>query len=171
MKLKKIINSSNGLTLVEVLLSLTILSIILLGSMKFFTQAYSYTSGSQNKTAGINVARNALMYIENESFIEIRKKFTDDPAEEMKITICDESYRGAWKDGSSLHSAEAAGVPSCIPTPIVINNVEYDVTIALPEGHIPETDASSIPLRATVEWVGSETPVKIEGAIKSEDLR
>ncbi|PLR72799.1 type IV pilus modification PilV family protein [Bacillus sp. UMB0728] len=171
MKLKKILSSSKGLTLVEVLLSLTILSIILLGSMKFFTQAYSYTSGSQNKTAGINVARNALMYIENESFIEIRKKFTDDPAEEMKITICDESYRGAWKDGSSLHSAEAEGVQSCTSTPIVINNVEYEVTIAMPEGHVPEIDASSIPLKATVEWEGSETPVKIEGAIKSEDLR
>lgn len=64
MKFFKILSSSKGLTLIEVLVSLTILSIILLGIMNFFNQAYSYTNSNQKKTAAINVARNALTYMD-----------------------------------------------------------------------------------------------------------
>lgn len=166
MKLKKIYNSSKGLTLIEVLLSLAILSIILLGSMKFFTQAYTYTSGSQNKTAAVNVARNALMFIENESFIEVRKKFLEDNLSGLSLYICNNSYIADWHGDRSEFPA------GCRKDKITVNNIPFDVTIRKGKDY-SKFSSSFIPLEASVKWEkqGKTEETKIEGAIKSEDLR
>jgi prepilin-type N-terminal cleavage/methylation domain-containing protein len=172
LNLKKILNSSKGLTLIEVLLSLTILGIILIGSMKFFTQAYSYTNMNQKKTAAINVARNAMMYIENESFIEIRQKFEDDPEEELTLMICDhpgdkddpnDPYGKFWK--------EQTPGPSC--SPITVNNVEYEVKIRADSNKNNYDRNYVLPITVEVKWVinGKEYKTGIEGVMKSEDIR
>jgi prepilin-type N-terminal cleavage/methylation domain-containing protein len=166
MKLKKISNSSKGLTLIEVLLSLAILSIILLGSMKFFTQAYSYTSGSQNKTAAVNVARNALMFIENESFIEVRKRFLEDNLEGLSLYICNDSYITDW------HGDESDFPAGCRKDKVTVNNIQFDVIIRKGKDY-SKFSSSFIPLEAAVTWEnqGRTEETIIEGAIKSEDLR
>ncbi|AIE60918.1 type IV pilus modification PilV family protein [Bacillus methanolicus] len=172
MNLKKILYSSKGLTLVEILASLTILGIILIGCMKFFTQAYSYTNMNQKKTAAINVARNAMMYIENESFIEIREKFEKNPEEELTLMICDnpmdkddpeDPYGKFWK-------GDTPG-PSC--SPITVNNVKYYVKIRADSNKNDYDRNYILPITVKVEWVinGKVNETEIEGVMKSEDIR
>ena len=163
MKFFKILSSSKGLTLIEVLVSLTILSIILLGIMNFFNQAYSYTNSNQKKTAAINVARNALTYMEQSSgtnsFIALRQRLEDNPEEEGTLRICDSSYKVFWNGEKQ----------EC--DPITINNVTYNVTI------VPTLDKNNtayfIPLTVNVDWTVKrhDYTTSMEGTIKSEDLR
>ena len=148
MKNFKLISSSKGLTLIEVLLSLTILSIILLGIMNFFNQAYSFTNLNQKKTAGINVARNALTYMEQasmeDSFLSIKNRIDKNSDTTETNTSC---------------------------TPIKINNIDYHVNI---KPTIDENYSNFfIPLTVTVTWSvnNKEYSTSMEGAIKSEDLR
>ncbi|WP_080844597.1 type II secretion system protein [Cytobacillus gottheilii] len=173
MNCKKILSSTKGLTLIEVLASLTILSIVLIGIMSFFTQAFSYTSKNETKTAAINVARNALMYIENQSFIEVREKFSSsnstNPNEEVRIFICSnnegEQYKLFWK----------GDVPSTACSPITVNNIEYDVRITSNYASDYKEDKKDyfVPLKAVVTWNDGDTQksTEVEGAIQSEDIR
>lgn len=161
MKLRKILSSTNGLTLVEVLLSLTILGIIMIGIMQFFTQAYSFTNSNQNKTTAINVARNAMIYIEKQSFIETKKNLEDYPADVISLLICNDEYKLVRNSDTTITGCN----------PIKINNVDYDVTIAFKED---VTDESfMIPLVVKVNWEVNKKQysTELEGAIKSEDIR
>ncbi|WP_042354900.1 type IV pilus modification PilV family protein [Bacillus rubiinfantis] len=161
MKLRKLLFSANGLTLIEVLLSLTILSIVILGVMQFFNQAYSFTNSNQNKTVAINVARNAMMFMEKQSFIEMRKDFDEHSSEEGSLFICNNKYQLTWGDTS-------------VPTgcsPISINNINYHVTI-LPASN-EDSESYMLPLNVKVEWKvnNKQYSTELEGAIKSEDIR
>ncbi|MBG9546910.1 type II secretion system protein [Cytobacillus firmus] len=167
---KKLLTSSKGLTLVEVLVSLTILGIVLMGTMKFFSQAYTYANMNEKKTAAVNVARNALMHIEKENFIEVREEFRNDKDDYLNLLICDRAYKIFW-NGETPE-------PNC--SPIIVNNIEYNVTINLPKNEVENIDPAKgehssffVPLIVNVTWEinGKEEFTKIEGEIKSEDLR
>lgn len=66
--MRKFLNNHKGFTLVEILASLTIFSLVAIPMMGFFVQASKYTTGGQNKTIAMNVARNVLTYIEKQDF-------------------------------------------------------------------------------------------------------
>ena len=68
---KKNLQNQSGFTLVEVLLSITLLGIVLISFLGLFNQAYSYTNKNENKTVGINVARNVLYYFEQQDYTAI----------------------------------------------------------------------------------------------------
>ncbi|MFS0659754.1 prepilin-type N-terminal cleavage/methylation domain-containing protein [Niallia alba] len=164
MKNFKLISSSKGLTLIEVLLSLTILSIILLSIMNFFNQAYSFTNLNQKKTAGINVARNALTYMEQasmeDSFLSIKNRIDKNSDTTGELFVCNNEYKVIWNTETNT---------SC--TPIKINNIDYHVNI---KPTIDENYSNFfIPLTVTVTWSvnNKEYSTSMEGAIKSEDLR
>ncbi|PLR75497.1 prepilin-type cleavage/methylation domain-containing protein [Bacillus sp. V3-13] len=163
MNFKKIVTDSEGFTLVEVLASLTILGIILIGSMQFFTQAYSYTNLNQKKTAAVNVARNALMFFEKENFIEIKKSFEDNRDETFTILICKDKYEKFTEAQSPA--------PGC--RPITVNNIEYDVTVSHSDEQSSDYKSHFIPVTVRVEWTAGGAPkeTEIEGVIKSEDIR
>lgn len=55
--MKKYINNEKGVTLVELLASIVILSIILITSITFFTNSFHYNSISSNKLKATNLAR------------------------------------------------------------------------------------------------------------------
>lgn len=162
---KKIFSNEKGFTLIEILLSVTILGIIMIGVMGFFTQAYSYTNMNQKKTAGINVARNALMHIERENFIFVRNKFENNSSEKPLLKICEDQYTILWSDIVEDSSCK----------PIRVNNVDYHVTIEATEK--PEKDSQNysffVPLKTTVTWKinRKENSTVLEGVIKSEDIR
>lgn len=164
MKFSKILSSSKGLSLIEVLVSLTILSIILLGIMNFFHQAYSFTNLNQKKTAAVNVARNALTFIEQasgeNSFISIKNRIEKNPSEKAILLICNDEYTLKWENESALNCSS-----------ITVNNIPYDVEIT---PVIDETYTEYfIPINVEVGWeVNNNTyETSVEGAIKSEDLR
>lgn len=164
MKFIKMISSSKGLTLIEVLVSLTILSIILLGIMNFFSQAYSYTNLNQKKTAGINVARNALSYMEQsageDSFISIQNLINNNPDTTGHLLVCNNQYKILWNNATDA---------AC--SPIRINNVDYEVVVTPTINE--EYSNFLIPIEVTVTWNVRNNPysTSVEGAIKSEDLR
>ena len=84
----KYLRNQTGLTLLEVLLSITILGIVLISFLSFFNQAYSYTNKNENKTIGINVARNVLYYIEQQDFTSIEKiYFPEESSAPIDLTI------------------------------------------------------------------------------------
>ncbi|MBP2240599.1 prepilin-type N-terminal cleavage/methylation domain-containing protein [Cytobacillus eiseniae] len=165
MNYKKIFANSRGFTLIEILLSLTILGIIIIGSMQFFSQAYTYTNMNQKKTAAVNVARNALMYIEKENFIIVRDVFEKNPDEELTIKICEQKYKSFWKDKPIDSSCED----------ITINNVKYNVSIRADKILDPHDSTYSfyVPLKVNVHWTinRKEHTTELDGAIKSEDIR
>jgi len=162
MKFFKLISSTKGLTLIEVLVSLTILSIILLGIMNFFNQAYSYTNSNQKKTAAVNVARNAASFVEQSSFITIKNIVENHPNATGALVICDSGYAIKW-------SSESESSNLC--KPILINNISYQVEI------LPKLDEKYtsyfIPFTVKVNWKINKKSynTSVEGAIKSEDLR
>lgn len=73
MKVKK---NEKGLTLIEVLASIVILSIILLTLMRFFPQMGLMNTQNQGKTQAINMARQVLVEWENTSSTAMSLFFT-----------------------------------------------------------------------------------------------
>ncbi|WP_066365608.1 prepilin-type N-terminal cleavage/methylation domain-containing protein [Neobacillus fumarioli] len=115
------LQNSRGLTLIEVLVSITILGIITTAFLSYFTQAYSYTKKNQDQTVGINIARNVLYYMEQQNYQSIKNQYfpSDTNPKEVKLTIDN------CKD-------------SVFDTPVCrdffsteINNVDYSTTVTL----------------------------------------
>ena len=50
-------------TLIEVLLSIVILSFVVSGMFMFFTNAMTYTAYNQSKTVAVNIARGVIHYM------------------------------------------------------------------------------------------------------------
>jgi prepilin-type N-terminal cleavage/methylation domain-containing protein len=62
------LNGQKGFTLLEVLAAVTILSVASLAMTSFFVQAMSYSKKNENKTVAVNLARNALFFLEKQDF-------------------------------------------------------------------------------------------------------
>lgn len=86
-KRKTIWNKEQGFTLIEVLAAIIILSIVSLVLTSYFTRALSYSKSNQNKTIMVNLARNALFYIEKQDFETMRIYFQGKKAEGAQPAI------------------------------------------------------------------------------------
>lgn len=149
-----------GFTLVEVLASITILGIITITTMTFFTQSYDYTKRNQSKTVGINVARNVMNYFDQLEFNELYKQYgiaSLDP-DGTKITLSD------CKTRPSLYTTTCSEILQ--PT---INNYKYDTEITLKkyisspeieENNSYKLDENLIEIEVKVVWDDKETEVK-----------
>ncbi len=165
------IKNKKGFTLIEVLVSITILGIVLMSFMNFFMQAGSFTNMNQKKTVAVNVARNALMFVESQSFLEIYsefpivKKVANPPNSQVKnLYICNDSYK--YFD-QSLHKPD-----NC--ENITVNNLAYKVNIKFEE--VEEDDPSIhyyLPIKVEVRWTinDHEYSTNVNGTVKSEDIR
>jgi prepilin-type N-terminal cleavage/methylation domain-containing protein len=118
----KFLKNQQGLTLIEVLVSITLLGIVLTSFLSFFNQAYSYTKKNQDKTVGINVARNVLYYIEQQDYNRIHEQYfpSKNSPEKVKLTIEN------CKDPVFDSRAVCVGFFSSI-----INNVTYSTAVTL----------------------------------------
>jgi prepilin-type N-terminal cleavage/methylation domain-containing protein len=172
MKLSNILRNNQGLTLIEVLVSVTILSTILLVFLNFFFQAGTYTNMNQKKTVAVNVARNALMYMENQSFLETKREFADinegkvsPPEHYLTLKICEDGYK-TFDPGETVPA-------SC--ENISINETSYTVEIGSHEVHERDEEDLNyyIPIIAEVRWTTNdkEFSTNVEGTVKSEDIR
>ena len=56
-RLKKRVSNENGLTLIELIASITILSIVILTFLVFFTNAFKFNSINSNNIQAMNIAR------------------------------------------------------------------------------------------------------------------
>jgi prepilin-type N-terminal cleavage/methylation domain-containing protein len=170
MPMTKFINNHKGLTLIETMLSITILGIVMLGVMTLFKQAYLYTVLNEDKTVGINVARNALMYMKKQSFIELKNYFTDTD-KELKILIC----KMPDENGNTIENyqlfAKDASIPSTCQN-VEINNTKYEITVKAQENK-QNYQNYLIPIKVVVTWERNniERSTQLKGGITSEDIR
>lgn len=79
-------SNKNGFTLIEVLLSLTLIFLIVFPLFGFFLQAYGYTMESKNKTIAVNIARNVVNYMEKQN-IYVMKAFLDTNEDGNKFAL------------------------------------------------------------------------------------
>ncbi|QPC47064.1 type IV pilus modification PilV family protein [Mangrovibacillus cuniculi] len=157
-----LLQSDKGLTLIEVLVSVTILAIVLLTFLQYFIQANTFTNQNLKKTVGVNVARNALMYIENDSFLEVKQRFINN--EVNYLYICIEGY---------TYSTVSQPPNQC--EHVVINNLPYKVTYKAKgdKEQWSKRESNTIPIEVTVEWEINkrEFETTLEGKVTSEDIR
>ncbi|CAM3478435.1 prepilin-type N-terminal cleavage/methylation domain-containing protein [Paenibacillus lupini] len=109
----------SGLTLVEVLASLVVLSVVSLVLTSFFTNALSYAKGNQSKTVMVNLARNALFYMEKQSFGPIETYFSNSSNISCPLSGCIEPVSQLVEDSSVLQQ---------ILNPN-INGVQYTISV------------------------------------------
>ena len=176
MKLIKILKNNRGLTLIELLVSITILGIVLLSFMNFFLQSSTYTNSNQKKTVGVNVARNVLMFMEKQDFLEIRNFFNEvntgqhSPEDDfLALFICNDSYL------TFSNSAAESEISQACPQKknITVNGLEYEASISSEEVSSSEELKSYIPITVKVRWTidDHEYSTTLDGKVKSEDIR
>lgn len=140
----KFLRNKRGFTLVEILGSLTIFTLIAIPMMSFFIQASQYTTDSQNKTIAINIARNAMSYLEKQNF-RVMKTYVGLDASKPYATLnwtncvidetcitdssCTESSIRIDQDDPSLSEICTTGDEDC--TPMFYNGDFTDGTICL----------------------------------------
>jgi prepilin-type N-terminal cleavage/methylation domain-containing protein len=168
---KFIRNCEKGVTLLELLISLSILSIVLLTFMNFFYQASTFNVANQNKTVALNVARNSLIYMEKQNFIEMRDTFApviDVPSKEKAYYF----YLKMCEKGYTMYRYDKPIPESC--TDIPVNDGFYEVSVFSKYVPDDETKKYYIPVRIEVAWDRDENNrelLSLDGTIKSEDLR
>lgn len=120
----------SGFTLIEVLLSFTLLFIIVIPLMGYFIQAYDYTYQSQNKTVAINIARNIVHYLEKQNFSAMKTYLEiEKTSNSSKYTILD------WNDcGKKVH---------------IISTGSYDTPLFY-EGNLPTDSVCTAVLKPMV---------------------
>ncbi|MED0654642.1 prepilin-type N-terminal cleavage/methylation domain-containing protein [Anoxybacillus geothermalis] len=107
---------SEGFTLVETLLALTLLSAVAISLFYFFTNAMAYTSYNQGRTVAVNVARGVAAYMERLDFSQL-KNYVTSQNEFVQLTSDDCERQEKIFPDRQLCQAQLA------PT---INNVHYD---------------------------------------------
>lgn len=159
-----------GFTLIEVLASLTILTLIALPMFSFFTQAYDYTTKNQNNTVGVNVARGVVEFMKKQNFEEMKNLLEatgqPDPSNGLKKT---EIYIGTTTNSYYYSETE---VPET--NQIEINSNRYRVSVTLWKNSDSHLDAYSIPINVTASWgmnSNNEMKTSLEGAIINETIR
>ena len=154
MKNKNIFYIERGFTLIEVLLSVTILGIIFLSILALFNNTYDYTKRNESKTVGINVARNVLNYIENQDFKTTKETFFENSPSRTEVQITKEDCKNSPFPADSCETMLQT----------VINNVTYDATVTLKKHQDIELQNYLIPVEVKINWNDRETSV--EGVLK-----
>ncbi|MEK3883602.1 type II secretion system protein [Paenibacillus sp. PL2-23] len=161
-----------GFTLVEVIAAFLILSVVALAMTTFFTNAMSYAKGNQSKTVMINLARNALFYMEKQEFGPIRTYFAN-PVNGGEIScttaICSGRVRGLVSNGDQLPEV-------LMPT---VNGIQYQITIQYQPELMAELGAEMesylIPISVVVKLAegsgNAREETRVEGYITNERIR
>lgn len=162
-----------GFSLIEVLAAFTILSIVALAMTAFFTNALTYAKGNQNKTVMVNLARNALFYMEKQEFDPIKKYFVVDGKTEISCgaTSCSEEVKKLVSNGDILFEV-------LHPT---INGVAYQISIEYQKEIMTDLSLQGktanylIPINVLVEPIGGSNNARevtrVEGYITNEKIR
>ena len=159
-----------GFTLIEVLVSLTILTLIAIPMFSFFTQAYDYTTKNQNNTIGVNVARGVVEFMKKQNFEEMKSLLDTtghpDPTNSLMNT---EIYIGIKTNSYYYSETEVPETEQ-----IEINSNKYKVAVTLWKNSDAHLDDYSIPINVTATWIANsnnEMKTSLEGAIINETIR
>lgn len=186
--------NKRGFTLIEVLLSIVILSFVVSGMFMFFTNAMTYTTYNQSKTVAINIARGVIHYMERLDFQTISEYTTDHMTQQTPFIRLDASSCA----NSSLFPNEHVCKAVFSPT---VNNVTYDekdvqawlipydqtiwsqiktnpptefpdpLTQAIQQEKEPVEDVSNYLLRLYVTVRSNNEVIVLKGVIANESIR
>ena len=127
-RLKTFISNERGLTLIELLASIIILSIVILTFLSFFTNAFRFNAINSDSIQAMNIAREQQAMIkENDSDIHqllVNNSLTAEAAIRLHVNNSIEKTEKNGKDYYILKST----------------NTDYDITIAIEKDtHLTET--------------------------------
>ncbi|OMD83023.1 MULTISPECIES: prepilin-type N-terminal cleavage/methylation domain-containing protein [Paenibacillus] len=179
------LKQEKGFTLIEVLAAIVILSIVSLVLTSYFTNAMSYSKSNQNKTIMVNLARNALFYVEKQDFEAMKEFFIKQNHDAIEAAKCQkdtddslkcEDYKGLVQDTEILNQ---------VLNP-AINGVNYQIDIKYQrdlhnqslESSDPEKQNMAVYLLPVLVKVsranssgGPESEPVVEGYITDEKIR
>lgn len=158
-KISKSKSKQQGFTLIEVLVSLTILGIVSVSILTFFNQAYDYTKRNESKTVGVNVARNVLFYIEQQNFDSMNQKYLNELTEQQ-LTINNCSDKMPNEDTNVFEPKVCEGFFST-----KINNIQFETIVTLMKHPEEELQNYVIPVTVEVQW-GENQRTTVEGVIQ-----
>lgn len=118
-KKMNIFYDKRAFTLIEVLLSIVILSFVVSGMFLFFTNAMTYTAYNQSKTVAVNIARGVIHYMERLDF-QTMKAYVDKHITEQTPFV---HFDASACSNTSLFPDENVCKAIFSPT---INNVTYN---------------------------------------------
>ncbi|UQZ33817.1 prepilin-type cleavage/methylation domain-containing protein [Paenibacillus sp. PK3_47] len=185
-KWRTIRNKEQGFTLIEVLAAIVILSIVSLVLTSYFTNALSYSKSNQNKTIMVNLARNALFYMEKQDFEKMQKFFDKYKlsADKCLIDACGDGTAEGIAYQQSFDTKALAHVLN--PT---VNGIDYSINVVFQEELLKEPESEDeavngvdkkdiseylIPVKVVVTRKtegGQSAPVEVEGYISNEEIR
>ncbi|MEC0270138.1 type II secretion system protein [Paenibacillus anseongense] len=179
-----------GFTLIEVLAATVILSVASMAMLAFFINAMSYNKGNQNKTVMVNLARNALFYMEKQNYATIHNYFIDSSTEKLKnsaISSKDCSTRNICSNNTDLQNLFLNSNMKLwdVLNPKV-NDIEYQISVSYQDKLTEELKNDPVkkgmanyllPIRVEVSVKdnnvnnGRNKPVIVEGYIANETIR
>ncbi|KAI7263182.1 hypothetical protein KC345_g9205 [Hortaea werneckii] len=134
-------NKEQGFTLIEVLAAIVILSIVSLVLTSYFTNALTYSKSNQNKTIMVNLARNALFYMEKQDFDKTVEFFvTKDytlSADVCRIGACGDTIS---EEGRAYRQAFDTEALAHVLHPTV-NGIAYSINVIYQDGLLVEPDS------------------------------
>ncbi|MGD7044129.1 type IV pilus modification PilV family protein [Jeotgalibacillus proteolyticus] len=165
----ELFSNNKAFSLLEVLVSITLLNIIVFSLLTFFLNSYQFTFSNQDNTVGVNVAKNVVTYIENQDFQHVRDYFHQQGLSELELTI---DSCSAVINGSLLFGQEEICRSNFSP---VINNQTYSVFVTLTEfegsneQETEEMKSELIPIEASVQWERKRMEeVLVRGVLRNE---
>ncbi|WP_157794055.1 type IV pilus modification PilV family protein [Paenibacillus donghaensis] len=180
------LKQERGFTLIEVLAAIVILSIVSLVLTSYFTNAMSYSKANQNKTIMVNLARNALFYVEKEDFGKLQTYFVVNNHSSIAASDC-QPPKPSETDSCSGYSGVVSNnnVLAHVLNPVV-NGISYQINIeyqrSLHQEMVTskdtiekETSKYLIPVRIRIRDAGRVTAnvneTVVEGYITDEKIR
>ncbi|WP_404347072.1 prepilin-type N-terminal cleavage/methylation domain-containing protein [Sutcliffiella horikoshii] len=95
------INNDSGFTLLEVLVSIVILSIIILSFLSFFSQALLFSVKEEDNLVGVNISERILYYVEGsstmESVLSANTYSCNDEPHSLVSYIADQDPQDEWQ--------------------------------------------------------------------------
>ncbi|AWO75240.1 type II secretion system protein [Geobacillus thermoleovorans] len=151
-----------GFTLIETLLSITLLSAVAIGLFSFFTHAMTYTADNERRTVAINVARGTMAYFEkNVLFSSLSNYMTENNLSFLKVekNSCSHEALSSLLFPSGNQGETISSQQSCTaqlaPT---INDVQYETTVYIIrcdqegwDGFLTSSEFASLPERLKEE--------------------
>ncbi|WP_338777426.1 prepilin-type N-terminal cleavage/methylation domain-containing protein [Metabacillus sp. FJAT-52054] len=172
---ERIISSDQkGFTLIEVLISITIFSVLTIGMLQFFNQALNFSNKNEDKTLGIYVARNMINYMEKQSFSNINSFYVKETGATViespsceKDTLANGEKVLNQTEKITLNGKETTRCALNF-TPI-LNNRQFSVKVEVKRHTDEKLRNSLIPVNVIVSWDNTKT--QLEGYIANEKNR
>lgn len=169
-----------GFTLIEVLAATVILSVASLAMMTFFINAMSYNKGNQNKTVMVNLARNALFYMEKQRFNDVRDYFANNSVIDLQQSNCQLVGLGELKCDSNNDFLKSMTGLWDVFNPVV-NGKNYEVIVTYQKNLVDKEPSSTkfqylIPISVSVRDknapnLSTRYQANVEGYILDESIR